>query len=137
MDARESVDLRKRFERTDTEELLRVVHSRPGDYRPEAVELAREVLATRDVALDDPSTQVVLAELEQERAVADDAATRPLESWLKAVCFVFCGIPGILIAVIQSGNGHTRRARDAWIWVGYGWLARVVLILVSVILRSV
>jgi len=133
----ESAELKQRFERKDTEALLRVAHARPGDYRPEAVELARQVLATRDVALDDPSTQVVLAELEQERVAAGDEAAQRLSRGLKPLCFVFCGIPGILIAIVQGGNNHTRRAHDAWVWVGNGWLARIVLLFIGIILRSI
>ena len=119
-------ELRRRYETWSSEELLRVAHA-TGDYRPEAVHIAREILAAREVPLDGTVAQEVITTIENERTTADDAAAVPLDLVLRGICFVFCGIAGIAIAVYQGSKGHSRRASDAWTWVGFGWLARVVL----------
>ena len=131
---RELDDLRRRYEGWSTEDLLRVIHA-PGDYRPEALEIAREVLAVRNVPLDGPAVEMVVAELERERAVAQELADQPLGKGLRVICFLFCGIPGIAIAAYQISKGHTRRAQEAWTWIGFGWLTRVVVSLLFYLLR--
>lgn len=120
-------ELRARYRRETTEELLRVVNVSARDYRPEAVRVAREELISRGVAPDgDTNTQTLLAQLKEEAArrqqVEQQAQDAPLGTGLKVLCFILAGLPGVLIAIYQTTRGRTRRAREAWKWVGYGFL---------------
>ena len=125
---KELSELKERYRRAATEDLLRVIHS-SQDYRPEAVELAREVLVTRDLSQEGITVDAVVSQLEEESAAKQQLAEEPLGVGLKIVCFLFCGLPGILFATYQGATGRSQRAREAWSWVGYGWLARAMLFL--------
>ncbi len=115
MSDRDLEELRDQYRDWPTEDLLQVV-AESDSYRPEAVRVVREILATRDPAEVAALTEVVAAEQHHKEVVASE----PLSWGLKVACLVFCGLPGIAIAVIQESGGKTRRARDAWRWVGYG-----------------
>lgn len=123
--------LRARYEEDPTEDLLRIVHSKPGEYQRVAVEIAESVLRARQVTPEE--VRDVLWTVDKERMTKADAAAAPLPGWLKGVCFTFCGPPGILIAAFQSAKGRHRRAKEAWISVALGWAVRIVLI---VLLRT-
>jgi hypothetical protein len=89
-------------------------------------------LATRDLAQEGVNADAVTARLEEESNVKRQLAETPLSVRLKIVCFVFCGLPGLLVAAYQTVTyPGSLRAREAWSWVGYGWLARVGLFLVG------
>ena len=126
-------ELRRRYESWSTEDLFRVIHT-PGDYRPEAVQIARDVLAIRNVPLEGSAVEGLVAELQSERAAAQESAVEPLGNGLRAICFLFCGIPGIAIAAYEMSKGHTRRAHDAWTWLAYRWLTRVLVFLILYLL---
>ncbi len=110
-------------------DLLRVVAA-SQDYRPAAVQVAREVLATRDQVEVGALTQSVRAELQDEGEEKQRLADEPLTPGLKAMCFILSGFPGIVFAAYQSSQGRTRRAREAWMWVLFGWVAGVGLFIV-------
>ena len=125
---REIEDLRKRYLAWSTPDLLRVVTA-AQDYRPEAVQIAREILATRDQTEVGALTETVQTELQHKREAEQQGADEPLNPGLKVMCFVFCGIPGILFASYQHNKGRTKRAREAWKWVLIGWGTRIVIFL--------
>jgi len=120
--------LRKQYQVLSTWDLLRVLGA-SQDYRPEAVQAAREVLATRDKAELEALTPTVRGELDGEHEASRRQAGEPLTPGVKALCFVFL-IPGLIFAAHQSNQGHTQRARDALRWALYGLFANVVLIVV-------
>lgn len=123
---RDIQELRSQYANWSTEDLLRVLAA-SQDYRPGAVTVAREVLATRDPAEVTGLTEPVRAQLEDERAAQARAADDPLSPGLKVMCFLLCGIPGIAFAAYQEAQRRTRRAREAWRWVMFGWAARLVI----------
>ena len=120
-------EMRARYRRETTEELLRMINVNPRDYRPEAVRVAREELISRGVAPDgDENTQTLLAQLKEEAARREQEKQQeqdaPLGTGLKVLCFILAGLPGVIIAIYQTAKGRTRRSREAWKWVGYGFL---------------
>lgn len=116
--------MRAHYAQWSDEDLLRVVNA-PQDYRAAAVQAAREILTQRDPTELAALTSTVVADLEQEEAAKQQVAEEPLGTLAKTMCFVFCGIPGILFAAWQESKGRSRRSREAWTWLGYGWLARI------------
>ena len=117
--------LTARYREASTEVLLRIVCVEPEEYRREAVQVAREVLEGRSLSEDE--VDAILPELMADRTVREDLAAAALSPVLKAVCFVFCGLPGIMIASIVGIKRRVRSEKEAWTWVDYGWLFRVVL----------
>ncbi|MBI4587556.1 MAG: hypothetical protein HY725_01845 [Candidatus Rokubacteria bacterium] len=114
-------ELRAPYRETTIEELLRIIHIDSQNYRPDAVQVAREDLQSRDVSeATDPNVQGLLANLKEAAAFELDQADTPLGTGLKVLCFLLCGLPGMFIAVYQQNQGRKRRAREAWRWVGYG-----------------
>ena len=89
-------DLKAQYARWSSEDLLRVVNA-PQDYRPAAVDAAREILAQRD-----PAELAVLATT--------------------------------VIPAVQEAKGRSRRANEAWTWIGFGWVARLALAALGVAL---
>jgi len=128
---RELDELNETYRRTETEDLLRIIQT-SRDYRPVAVELARKELATRNLHQEGITVEAVVSQLEKERQKAEE----PLGGGLKIVCFFFCGVPGVLIAAFQSAKGRSLASREAWHWIGYGWLARVAFVLSTYIMRA-
>jgi len=120
-------ELTEKYRNSTTEELLRVVNS-IEEYRPDVVELARQELANR--GLEQKKINTIVREIEEESISKKQLAEVPLGIGLKIVCFIWCGLPGIIIAVYQRSHGRLRCSREAWSWVGYGWLFRVGLLLV-------
>ena len=57
-------ELQRRYERMDTYELLRIAAVSPEDYTPEAVEIAREIVARRSEKTDPQ----ILSQLAEERS---------------------------------------------------------------------
>lgn len=64
--------------------------------------------------------------------MAQEIADKPLSTTAKTLLFLFCGVPGIAFAAVQEAKGRSRRADEAWAWVGYGWIARLVVTLLGV-----
>lgn len=119
-------DLKAEYARWSNESLLRVVHA-PDEYRPAAVQAANAVLAQRNPAEVAALTPSIVQTLDEEYERRQEIADAPLGTGAKALCFIFCGIPGIVFAAIQEAKGRSRRADTAWRWVMYGWLVRMLL----------
>jgi hypothetical protein len=117
---RDLADLRQRYSNWSTEDLLRVLGA-SQDYRPEAIQIAREILATRDQSQVAELTPAVAADVQREGDVRQQQAEAPLGVGLKITCFLFCGIPGIAFAAYQESAGRSRRAREAWKWILMAW----------------
>ena len=125
--ARDVEDLRREYSVWSTEDLLRVLQT-AQDYRPEAVQVAREVLGSRDPSMVSALTESVPVQVQAGEA-QQRAAEEPLTAGLKAMCFHLCGIPGIAFALYQDAKGRPERAGEAWQWIALGWGARMVLFL--------
>ena len=136
MTARDFDALKHQYEGWATDDLLRVVHA-PDEYRPEAIAIAREILAIRNVALESPAAEQVVAQLQAAKVLQQQLAGQPLSTTLRLVCVVFCGIPGIAIAAHNDSQGYTRRAKDAWKWVFIGWVTWLALGIVCFASRTV
>ena len=130
MGAKEDSELRVRYEALSTQDLLRMTEADPGDYRPEALQLARDILASRGVSQRGDEAIAVLSTAKHERRLEKESASAPLGVGLKVLCFLLPGLPGILVAVVQRAHGRTRRAQEAWACVACGWAARIVLYLI-------
>jgi hypothetical protein len=126
---RELEELRIRYQGLSIHDLLRVVAA-SQDYRPAAVQVAREILAARDEAEVGAIAQDVRVELQDEDEEKQRLADEPLTPGLKAMCFILSGFPGIVFAAYQTSQGRTRRAREAWMWVLFGWVGAVGLFIV-------
>src|SRR5690349_7342821 len=124
-------ELKAEYARWSNEDLLRVVKV-PADYRPAAVEAEREILTQRDPAEVAALAPVVVQTLDAEQETRHKLAEQPLSTGAKVFCFVFCGFPGIIFAAVLEGRGRSRRAHEAWTWVAYGWLARVLFVALGV-----
>ena len=119
--------LQTRYESMESLDLLRISKSSDEEYLPEARDLAAKVLATRDLEAEGESEESLESELESESVRREAEQDLPLSVPLKVVCFVFCGLPGLLIAVYQGSKGRGQASRDAWRCVGFGWGLRVFL----------
>jgi len=109
--------LRNQYRDWATADLVRIVADSES-YRPDAVSVVREILAARD-----PTEVAALTdEADAEQRHREATASEPLGWGSKAACLIFCGLPGIVIAVLHESQGKTQKARDAWRWVVYGWV---------------
>jgi len=108
----------------------------PQAYRQAAVQAAQEILARRDPSDLSTLTTTVNADLHQEQETKQRIADEALGPAAKVLCFLFCGIPGIVFAVLQEAKGKSRRSHEAWMWIGYGWMARAgIVFLIFVLTR--
>ena len=130
---RDLEELRAQYAHWPTEDLLRVVNA-PQDYRQAAVQAAQEILAQREPGELAGLTTTVIGDLKEEQATKQRVAQESLGPTGKVLCFLFCGIPGIAFAAVQEAKGKSRRSHEAWICIGYGWMARAGLVLLGFML---
>ena len=83
----DSHELRQRYETLDNDELIAIVAAPEGDYRPEAVAVARDVLAGRNVQLDENAVRDAAAQHIAARTAAETLkdAVHPWRRWFARV----------------------------------------------------
>jgi len=123
-----------RFKDAETEELVRIVFVDHQTYLADAVALARSELNRRGIEeQSDPAAVVALSNVYSEIAAREDVANLPANPIWLVVCFILADIVAIVTALIYSVNGRKRAAMQTWKALGYGWLARIVLVIVFMI----
>jgi hypothetical protein len=100
----------------------------------EAVSIARDELKLRGIdgaehPLARGAANAIHARLEAQANVASQPAN-PV--WL-AVCFVLADIVAIVTALMYSAAGRKKASLQVWKAFGYGWLARIVVIVLILI----
>jgi len=112
-------------------DLIRIAFFDNETYRKEAIELARSELSQRGINSESHiSVDDERAILAQEKAIDNARAKEPLGLFLKIICFIFPGIIGLIIAITRGISGKHQASREAWKYIGYGWLSRFALIFV-------
>ena len=125
---------RQRYAVEETDELVRIAYVQRDNYVPEAVAIAKEELARRGIASgQDEQVAVSVQAIEKEDAVRRDIANQPLGIGYKIVCFIFADIVAIVIAVLHYQSGKRRAAREAWKWIGFGWIFRLAIFLLIMV----
>ena len=126
MSGHDSAELRQRYAQLSSEDLLTVLHPEEG-YRQEAVDVAREILASRGVDPGGPAVYELYEDVDrQHRADAERKSAR-LNPWLRALCAILPGLPAIIVAGINLANGKDRRALEALQWMLIGAVGYTVL----------
>lgn len=121
--------IRRKFEQTDDNGLLRVAHAGEEDYIPEVVALARDELDRRgvDYAKPEIETAIVqtLAREREEKRAHSGAGLSPFGC-------IGCAIAGVLIslivAAVMMSSGRRRAAQDAIFWCMCGMAAKLALV---------
>ncbi|HVM93716.1 MAG TPA: hypothetical protein VMT67_12930 [Terriglobales bacterium] len=119
------------------EELYDIVHLHSGDYTAEALELAREQLAVRNLPAD------TVEELSTAGANLLKKEQEPLSWSLRLVAFffstVFFGIPVLLAHRHYVEKGEKRKAREwgRWGLLGAGFYFAIIFVrlVINIILR--
>lgn len=108
-----------RYVQWTTDELLAVLHPDEG-YRQEAVEVAREILAEREVDPEQPFHQAVFEYLDRKHIEEAERREAPLNLWLRALCAILPGLPAIIVIGIALAEKRQRRAVEALQWMLIG-----------------
>jgi hypothetical protein len=120
---------RRRFSEAGVEELVRVAIVDAESYAPAAVDLARAELAARGIDGDaHPAATKALRAVKRQKLEASDIAQQPANMAILALSFVFADLFAIIAAIVYSANGRSRAATEVWKAFGFGWLARIVLV---------
>jgi hypothetical protein len=120
---------RERYQSEESDALIRIAYAKSDEFVPEAVTLAREILRERGV--EGPDNELVAitgAQVAKQDTERVERANTPLSWGYKVLCFIFADLFAILVALFHSANGWKRASREAWKWMGYGWVLRVVVI---------
>lgn len=124
-------ELSRQYESWTTQELVRAVSLERDDYRPEAIALMEEELASRDAFIENR------AQIEQEALIEkkkDDEELRGVRGWLLVfVIVVFVNsVPGLFSAVIllerSEGFGEVLFGLSALLLFAYGCFAFFLLV---------
>lgn len=114
-------------ERTDEELYGMLAH--PDDYRPEALEAAKEELRKRNLA--PVRTAQLEAVAQSQKTVEDTKANQPLGWPMRILVFmVSFGILGVILALFYESKGYKRKASQCWITMGISivfWLGLTLL----------
>jgi hypothetical protein len=116
--------------RTD-EELIAILNSPEGDYKPDAMDAAKKVVKARK--LPEERVAAIKADQQQQKELADLKANEPLERYYKIIAFF------VPMAIIPSsiGDEYERKASE---WYGaklYGYLFYGSILLLIILLRFV
>ena len=122
----DSVELRRRYEQWTDDALLAVLHPQQG-YRPAAVDIARAILAERNVDPANPVLSEFFEDLDRQHVEDADWKAAPLSVWLRALCAILPGLPALIVAGINLANGRQTRAVEALQWMLIGIVAYIVL----------
>lgn len=121
--------MKKKFD----SELLEIVTKFQNDYQPEAVEAAKEEIKTRNLS----QAQIDQAEneLKEKEIVGKDKENEPLEIGQRILFFIFFWgiIPWILASTFKN-KGYTKKYKDAWRFMKYGFLTYIGIIVVMFLL---
>ncbi len=116
-----------RFEGKSSEELIRIAFFAGEEYREDAIELAREILANRGINSPDHDEVVLERSVAlREEARAPTKGKEPLSSSIKAVCLVL-PLVGVVIGSTKRLAGNKRASREAWVAAGIGFVAQFII----------
>jgi hypothetical protein len=113
-------DLKKVMANKTDEELYDVLHGHPDDYTADAVEVAKQEFAVRNLTA--PTLNILSTAVEGQKRIEE----APLEWHLRIVAFfistVALGIPVILAHRHYVEKGARRKAREWARWGLFGFL---------------
>jgi uncharacterized membrane protein YdbT with pleckstrin-like domain len=118
--------------RSDSE-LLEIVTKLKNDYQPEAVEAAREEIKNRNLSQE----QIDQAEneIKEKEKIEKDREGEPLETGQRIMFFIFFwGIVPWIMASTFKNKGYTKKYKDAWRFMKYGFLTYVGIIVIMILL---
>ena len=122
---------RERYAEEETEELVKIAYLNTDRYVVDAVALAKAELARRGIkGYEDQRVENSVRTIQQEYEARRKVENLSLGAGYKVVCFIFADIIAAIIAIVHYQSGKRRAAREAWKWIGYGWLFRVAIFLV-------
>jgi hypothetical protein len=96
-------------QRTD-EELIAILGSSEGDYKPAAMEAAQRVFNKRKLPED--KIKIIKQVIEQKQEADAIRADEPLEGIYKFLAFVFPGILVLMLAGTFKADGYDRKAKE-------------------------
>jgi hypothetical protein len=91
-------------------ELIAILNSPEGDYKPAAVEAAQRVFSSRK--LSEERIREVEADREQQKKLEDMKANEPLLWTYKFLAFIFPGILVLMFAGTFKADGYDRKAKE-------------------------
>jgi uncharacterized membrane protein YcjF (UPF0283 family) len=100
-------------------QLIAVINSPIGDYKPEAVEAAKAEYENRGLS----EEQIVSAnkEIEEKQESDDFKANQPLSSNRRFFAAIFPGLILFAFAGLYKAEGYTRKAKELQTWTVYGF----------------
>lgn len=73
-----------------------------------------------------------MAAAKVEVARKNEVADLPLGTGYAIACFLLADLIGVIIAMVHSANGKKRASREAWRFIGYGWILRIAVIVLGI-----
>jgi hypothetical protein len=105
------------FNQTDAD-LIRIISSEPGDFRPAAVEAAGRELSRRN--LSEVLIIAIKQDIEHKQRLDRFKAKQPLGTGLKILSCIFPGIIQLMFAGMFKADGYDRKAKEMLRWTMYG-----------------
>lgn len=111
------------------EELYNVL-ANEKDYVPEAIDAAKRELQSRNLS---PERKMEIEKITEESAnVVEEKTNKPLACWIRILMLLFpIRIPQVIVAESYRILGYKRRVKECWIWMGYGIIFYIVIILLK------
>lgn len=128
-------ELQEQYKELDTENLIRIVFLEATDYRPEAVEAAKKVLADRGIT---ESSDCVRTTRETHERARKEINNEPLPKKRRIVFFI-CGMFFVPFFVAMFYIEHhrakmgARRTKESWkwLWIGLGSMVLIHILAVA------
>lgn len=111
-------ELRNRYAALETDELFAIVHTDSHQYRSEAIRVAQEELARRNISSDDAAKLQQKAETKRKERLDEEGIG--LSVGLKILCLLLPGIPALITYAVMEIKGRKRAAREAIVWFCIG-----------------
>lgn len=92
------------------EELIAILNSPEGDYKPVAIEAAQRAFERRQ--LSDEKIMVIKQVIEQKQEADAAKSDEPLSGFYKFFAFIFPGILVLMFAGTFKADGYDRKARE-------------------------
>jgi hypothetical protein len=109
--------------------LFKILTGPQTDYKPEALEAARNEFAKRNLSADQFET--LKQEIEEEEEIKNEKANVPLDLSWKVLTFIFPGMINLMFHGMFKTQGYTRKASElvSWTLYGAGFYAALIILL--------
>lgn len=122
------------LKQTDAD-LIRIISSLPGDFRPAAVEAASREINRRN--LSEVLIIAIKQEIEHKQKLDGFKAQQPLATGWKILTCIFPGIIQLMFAGTFKAEGYDRKAREMLRWTAYGMGFYIIFIVLTMILSKI